>query len=169
LALVGAIAGFLPYNISPAKIFMGDAGSMFIGFMLGILSIMSMAQKPIGFFVVPVFLILMPLLDMVMAVLRRILLRRPVMQPDKMHFHHMLNKRFKSHRIVVIILAAFQLVFAGVGIAIYLTERFTIGWILLGCIAVGAILYSFVTARRIRCEENKVLRDAITSAKRIPE
>lgn len=153
LALFGAIAGFLPYNISPAKIFMGDAGSMFIGFMLGILSIMSMSQKPIEFFVVPVFLILMPILDMSMSILRRMLLRRPVMQPDKMHFHHTLNKRFKSHRIVVVILAAFQLLFAGVGIAVYLTEWFTVGWIVLAGIAIGAVLYSLATARRIRSEE----------------
>ena len=80
LALFGAIAGFLPYNISPARIFMGDAGSMFIGFMLGILSIMSMSQKPLEFFVVPVFIILMPILDMAMAILRRLLLKRPIMQ-----------------------------------------------------------------------------------------
>ena len=153
LALFGAIAGFLPYNISPAKIFMGDAGSMFIGFMLGILSIMSMSEKPIEFFVVPVFLILMPILDMSMSILRRLLLRRPVMQPDKMHFHHTLNRRFKSHRIVVLILAAFQIVFAGIGIAVYLTEWFTIGWIILACIAIGAVLYSLATARRIRSEE----------------
>ncbi len=150
LALFGAIAGFLPYNISPAKIFMGDAGSMFIGFMLGILSIMSMSEKPIEFFVVPVFLILMPILDMSMSILRRLLLRRPVLEPDKMHFHHTLNKRLISHRIVVIILAAFQLLFAGVGIAVYLTEWFTAGWIVLGCIALGAVIYSFVAARRLR-------------------
>lgn len=153
LALFGAIAGFLPYNLSPAKIFMGDAGSMFIGFMLGILSIMSMSEKSVEFFVVPVFLILMPILDTSMAILRRLLLRRPVMQPDKLHFHHILNKRFKNHRTVVVILSAFQLVFAAIGVVIYRTEWFIVGWIALGCIAVAAVLYSLSTARRIRREE----------------
>ncbi len=152
LALFGAIAGFLPYNLSPAKIFMGDAGSMFIGFMLGILSIMSMSEKPIEFFVVPVFLILMPILDMAMSILRRLLLHRPIMQPDKLHFHHILNKRFKSHRIVVMLLAACQIVFSGIGIILYITEWFAVGFILLGCIALAAILYSVATARRVRRE-----------------
>ena len=169
LALFGAIAGFLPYNFSPAKIFMGDAGSMFIGFMLGILSIMSMSEKPIEFFVVPVFLILMPILDMSMSILRRLLLGRPVMQPDKMHFHHTLNKRFKSHRIVVVILAAFQLVFAAIGITVYLTEWFTIGWIILAGIAIGAVLYSLVTARRIRGEEQSVPPAAVLPPERPSE
>ncbi len=153
MALFGAIVGFLPYNISPAKIFMGDAGSMFIGFMLGILSIMSLSEKPFIFFVVPVFLILMPILDMSMSVLRRLLLRRPVMQPDKMHFHHALNKRFRSHRVVVVILAGFQLVFAAIGIAVYLTELFILGWLALGGIALGAILYTLATARRVQGAE----------------
>lgn len=153
MALFGAIVGFLPYNISPAKIFMGDAGSMFIGFMLGILSIMSMSEKPIVFFVVPVFLILMPILDMSMSILRRLLLRRPIMKPDKMHFHHALNKRFHSHRIVVVILSGFQLIFAAIGIAVYLTELFTLGWIVLGCIALCAIAFTLVTARRIHATE----------------
>jgi UDP-GlcNAc:undecaprenyl-phosphate GlcNAc-1-phosphate transferase len=169
LALFGAIAGFLPYNISPAKIFMGDAGSMFIGFMLGILSIMSMSQKPIDFFVVPVFLILMPILDMAMSILRRMLLRRPVMQPDKMHFHHALNKRFKSHRVVVLILAAFQLVFAAMGVAIYLTEWFTAGWTVLICIGLGAILYTMATARKIRIKEKTKSVTAKIPAEHIPQ
>jgi len=156
LALFGAIAGFLPYNMSPAKIFMGDAGSMFIGFMLGILSIMSMSQKPLEFFVVPVFIILMPILDMSIAVLRRLLLRRPVMKADNQHFHHILNRRFHNQRIVVLILTACQLIFAAVGVTIYLTEWFTIGWIVLGCIVVIAILFSMATARKAREEEAAV-------------
>lgn len=167
LALFGAIAGFLPYNLSPAKIFMGDAGSMFIGFMLGILSIMSMSQKPIEYFVVPVFLILMPILDMSMSILRRVLLRRPVMQPDKMHFHHILNKKFHNHRIVVLIMSLFQLFFAAIGVAIYFTEWFAIGWLALGVIAVAAILYSIATASKMRRVEAEQPAPVDTSEKPI--
>lgn len=168
LALLGAIAGFLPYNISPAKIFMGDAGSMFIGFMLGILSIMSMSQKPLEFFVVPVFIILMPILDMGMAIFRRMLLKKPVMQADKQHFHHILNRRFHNHRIVVLILAGCQLVFAALGVAVYLTEWFAIGWIVLGGITVAAIFFTLATARRMRETEAAAL-PAETPAQPSPE
>lgn len=144
LALCGAIFGFLTYNFHPAKIFMGDAGSMFIGFMLGILSIMSMSQKTIIVFVVPVFLMIVPIADMCMSILRRLLLRKPVMKPDKMHFHHILIGRFNNHRIAVLILMAAQMVFAGIGVFIYFLELYILGWILLAVLALLAIIYTLV-------------------------
>lgn len=158
LALCGAICGFLVYNFHPAKIFMGDAGSMFIGFMLGILSIMSMSQKTIIVFVVPVFLMLVPIADMCMSVLRRLLLHKPVMKPDKMHFHHMLIDRFKNHRIAVLILMAAQMVFAGIGVMIYYidinydVQLYTPGWILLVVLAVMAFVYTLVKVKKIKEE-----------------
>jgi len=150
LALCGAITGFLTYNFHPAKIFMGDAGSMFIGFMLGILSIMSMSQKSIIVFVVPVFLMIVPIADMCMSVFRRLLLHKPVMKPDKMHFHHMLIGRFKNHRIAVLILMAVQMVFAGIGVWIYFLELYILGWILLAVLALLAIIYTLVKVRKIK-------------------
>ena len=152
LALCGAIIGFLTYNFHPAKIFMGDAGSMFIGFMLGILSIMSMSQKTIIVFVVPVFLMIVPIADMCMSVLRRLLLHKPVMKPDKMHFLHMLIDRFKNHRVAVLVLMAVQMVFAGIGILIYFYELHILGWILLAVLAIAAVIYTMVKVRRIKKE-----------------
>ena len=153
LALFGAVAGFLPYNISPAKIFMGDAGSMFIGFMLGILSIMSISQKSPLFFAVPFFFILMPILDMSMSILRRLLLHKPVMSPDKMHIHHMLYKRFKNNHIVVAILTTCQLFFVAIGIVIYITELLFAGWIIMGIVAVGTVTYTVLKVRTIHYKE----------------
>lgn len=150
LALCGAIIGFLTYNFHPAEIFMGDAGSMFIGFMLGILSIMSISQRSPITFVVPVYLILLPIVDMCMSVLRRLLLHLPVMKPDKMHFHHILIEKFKSHRLAVFILVGIQIICAGIGIAIYMLELYVEGWILLGIFAVAAILYTVFKVRRIK-------------------
>jgi len=152
LALCGAIFGFLTYNFHPAKIFMGDAGSMFIGFMLGILSIMSMSQKTIIVFVVPVFLMIVPIADMCMSILRRLLLRKPVMKPDKMHFHHILIDRFNNHRIAVLILMAAQMVFAGIGVVIYFLELYILGWILLAVLALLAIIYTLVRVVKIKQE-----------------
>ncbi len=151
LALCGAIIGFLTYNFHPAEIFMGDAGSMFIGFMLGILSIMSIADEAsVITFVVPVYLILVPIVDMCMSVLRRLLLHLPVMKPDKMHFHHVLIEKFNSHRLAVFILVGIQIICAGIGIAIYMLDLYVEGWMLLGVLAVTAIIYTVLKVRRIK-------------------
>lgn len=150
LALCGAIIGFLTYNFHPAEIFMGDAGSMFIGFMLGILSIMSISQRSMVNFVVPIYLMLVPIVDMCMSVLRRLLLRIPVMKPDKMHFHHQLINRFGSHRLAVFILVGIQVVCAGIGITIYMLDLYVEGWILLGILAVSAILYTICKVRKTK-------------------
>lgn len=154
LALFGAILGFLVYNISPAKIFMGDAGSMFIGFMLGIMTIMSMSQKNLIEVVVPVYIMLVPIIDLSMSVLRRILLKKPIMRPDKHHLHHGLSKRLKSPRVVVLVLSAFQLAAAFAGIIIYKTESFLIGWIGIGVIGITGAAYTVIRTRSIRETEN---------------
>lgn len=150
LALCGGIAGFLTYNISPAKIFMGDAGSMFIGFMLGILTIMSMSEKSIIVFVVPVYFMLVPIMDLCMSILRRILLRTPVMQPDKMHFHHSLIRKINSQRIVVLFMAAVQLISAFIGIVVYRYEFYLAGWIGLCIIGAAGIVYTVVKTLVLR-------------------
>ena len=153
LALCGAIAGFLPYNIRIAKVFMGDAGSMFIGFMLGIFTIMSMSQEAVREFIVPVFLMIVPIADLAMAVLRRLIMKRPVMMPDDMHFHHMLSRRLKSKGLAVLVLALTQVASAVFGIMIYRYELFIAGWILMGVIALAAVVYIVARACRFKAGE----------------
>jgi UDP-GlcNAc:undecaprenyl-phosphate GlcNAc-1-phosphate transferase len=165
LALCGAIAGFLPYNINRAKVFMGDAGSMFIGFMLGILTIMSMSEEAIKEFIVPVYLMLVPIADMAMAVLRRLIMKKPIMQPDKMHFHHILMRRFKRQPLVVLILALVQAASAMVGVLIYRYDLHTLGWIVMGCLAVVAIIYTVHKAHRL-IEAEKAQQAAVPASEK---
>jgi UDP-GlcNAc:undecaprenyl-phosphate/decaprenyl-phosphate GlcNAc-1-phosphate transferase len=154
LALVGAIAGFIPYNRNPAMIFMGDAGSMFIGFMLSLLSISSIRHEVSLFaMVVPVYILFVPILDMCMSILRRIVLKKSIMKPDKMHFHHQLNKHFSNHILVVIILAFAQVVFCTAGIMIFIYKLFIMGWIILGSITLIAAIYTIVTSLKHRKQE----------------
>lgn len=155
VALGGAILGFLPYNISPAKIFMGDSGSMFIGFMLGILSVMSMSQQDIGFWIIPIYFMIVPISDMCVSILRRLLARRSIMKPDHLHFHHKLNERFKNHKIVVLILSLAQLLFAGIGILIYFCKAYLAGWIGLGALAL--ILCSYTIHSEIKERKKKAV------------
>ncbi len=148
LALTGAVAGFLPYNRSPAMVFMGDAGSMFIGFMLSLLSITSVAhESTVLAIVVPIYILFVPILDMCLAILRRLLMKRSVMQPDNSHFHHKLNTLFRDHLIVVIILSLVQTAFAAAGILIYMHRAYVLGWAAIVMTAAGAAVYTVITVK----------------------
>ena len=91
LLLVGALLGFLRYNISPARIFLGDSGSLFIGFMLAVLSIHGSLKSTTAVLVaVPLFALAVPLLDTSVAILRRFLRGVPLFGADARHIHHRL-------------------------------------------------------------------------------
>lgn len=90
-ALAGACIGFLPYNRNPAKIFMGDTGSLLLGFVLATVSIIGLFKfYAIISFVVPFLVVGLPLFDTAFAFLRRLLSGRNPMSPDRGHFHHRL-------------------------------------------------------------------------------
>jgi len=97
IALAGAVLGFLPLNFHPAKIFMGDSGSMFLGFLLAILAIFS------GGKIATALLILgLPILDVAWAIIRRVSAGHSPFKPDKHHLHHELLKRGLSQQKVVL-------------------------------------------------------------------
>lgn len=103
LILAAAIAGFLRYNFHPAKIFLGDSGSMFLGFSIAALSIMGVAKSATFISVIiPVVILGIPLLDTIFAIVRRYCGRRPIFQPDKEHLHHRLIQMGLSHRQAVL-------------------------------------------------------------------
>ncbi|MCL2677737.1 MAG: undecaprenyl/decaprenyl-phosphate alpha-N-acetylglucosaminyl 1-phosphate transferase [Clostridiales bacterium] len=91
VVLAVASAGFLRYNFPPAKIFMGDCGALFLGFVLGALSIMGMAKSAAALSIfVPILILGLPIFDTFFAIARRFRARRPVMQADRGHLHHRL-------------------------------------------------------------------------------
>lgn len=90
-ALVGACLGFLPYNLNPAKIFMGDSGSLLLGYILATVSVVGMFKfYAIVTFVVPILALALPLLDTICAFFRRLLHGQSPMQADRRHLHHRL-------------------------------------------------------------------------------
>ena len=113
LALAGSILGFLRFNFSPATIFLGDCGSLFIGFMLSALALQG-AQKAPTFIAVaiPVVSFGLPILETALSIVRRFLGGRPVFTADREHIHHKLLQRGLSHRQVVITLYAVSALFA---------------------------------------------------------
>ena len=102
LAMAGAIGGFLVYNRPPATIFMGDAGSMLIGLVLGALAIRaSLKQFSTVGLIVPIAIWALPIFDVSMAILRRRLTGRSIYTTDRGHIHHLLQQRGLSVREVV--------------------------------------------------------------------
>lgn len=105
LALAGSMLGFLKHNFNPAHIFMGDSGSMFLGFLLGVITVQG-AMKSVAAIalLVPIIIMGVPILDAAFAIFRRARSRKPVTQADKDHIHHrLLYKGFSPRQTVVII------------------------------------------------------------------
>lgn len=91
LIVAGACMGFLPYNFNPAKIFMGDTGSLFLGFILGAISISGTLKTATAItFMAPILALGLPIFDTTFAIFRRAINKRPIMEPDKEHLHHRL-------------------------------------------------------------------------------
>src|SRR5436309_11928783 len=102
LALLRGVLGFVPFNINPASIFMGDTGSMFLGFACAVMIVM-MADAGGKWFMAAGVMFALPVLDTSLAFARRWVNRRPFFSPDKYHFHHQLVSRGLTVRKAVIL------------------------------------------------------------------
>lgn len=102
-ALAGGIVGFIRYNFNPATIFMGDTGSMFIGYMLAAISVYGAVKTAATIaLIVPAIALGLPILDTAFAIMRRYVNGRPIFQPDKGHLHHRLLAQGMSHKEAVL-------------------------------------------------------------------
>jgi UDP-GlcNAc:undecaprenyl-phosphate GlcNAc-1-phosphate transferase len=131
LALAGAILGFLRFNFNPATIFLGDCGSLFIGFMLSALALQGAQKAPTIIAVaIPVVSFGLPILETTLSVIRRFISGRPVFTADREHIHHKLLQRGMSHRQVVIVLYAVSAVFALLSLFLLWPTGSTLGLVL---------------------------------------
>ena len=131
IALAGAILGFLKFNFNPATIFLGDCGSLFIGFMLSALALEGAEKSPTIIAVaIPVVSFGLPILETALSVLRRLIGGRPVFTADREHIHHKLLERGMSHRQVVIVLYAVSAFFALMSLFLFWPTGSTLGLIL---------------------------------------
>jgi len=113
IALAGAILGFLRYNFNPATIFLGDSGSLFIGFLLSALALAGAQKAPtIVAVAIPVVSFGLQILETTLSILRRLISGRPVFTADREHIHHKLLQHGLTHRQVVIVLYGVSAVFA---------------------------------------------------------
>lgn len=110
--LVSSLLGFLPYNFHPAKIYLGDTGSLFIGFMMAVFSLYGLKNATFITLIIPVMILGVPITDTVYAILRRKLHNRPISQADKHHLHHRLMQMGLSHTQTVLVIYGIALIFS---------------------------------------------------------
>lgn len=91
--MLGSTLGFLVHNFNPAKIFMGDSGSMFLGFIISIITLLGFKSIITSSIIIPLCILIVPILDTMCAILRRKLKGESIGTPDKSHFHHQLLRR----------------------------------------------------------------------------
>lgn len=116
-ALTGSVLGFLPYNFHPASIFMGDAGAMYLGLALAILSVQGLVKSAVFMSVLaPIFALMVPISDTAFAIVRRKLTGQPVSQADHDHLHHRLLELGMGQRRAVLSIYLVSLLFAGLGL-----------------------------------------------------
>ena len=127
--LVAAIIGFFPYNYHPAIIYLGDTGALFIGFMIGVLSLQGLKNSTAVAILSPVIILGVPIVDTVVAIVRRKLSGRPAMEADKMHLHHRLLAMGFTHRGAVLVVYAIATLFSLIALLLNVSSR--LGGILL--------------------------------------
>jgi UDP-GlcNAc:undecaprenyl-phosphate GlcNAc-1-phosphate transferase len=160
LALSGALAGFLRYNFNPASIFLGDSGSLFVGFALAALSIQGAQKATTAVAVaIPLLAFALPVVDTGVTIARRLVNGKPIFKGDREHIHHMLLARGWSQRRVVLVLygvsAAFGLLamlFVNSGNGLTAVVLFVVGVAVV--VAVGHLRYHEVDELRASVKRN---------------
>ena len=150
--MLGSTLGFLLHNFHPAKIFMGDSGSMFLGYMISIIALLGFKNVTLTSFLIPLLLLTIPILDTLLAIIRRVINHKPISMPDKNHLHHQLLKLNFSQRTTVLIIYFVDLLFAITSI-IYVIKYRYLGIILY--IILLIIVLIFICKTNILWEKKK--------------
>src|SRR5690625_3066962 len=112
IVIIGANLGFLYHNYYPAKIYMGDTGSNFLGYMIAVISMLGLFKNVALFsFIIPVIILAVPIFDTLFAIIRRASNKKHIMQADNKHIHYQLLRVGFTHRQSVLIMYAFSMLF----------------------------------------------------------
>jgi len=116
ILLLGATSGVLVYNFYPAKIFLGDTGSMFLGYMIAVIALLGFKTATVTSLIIPIIVLLLPIMDTLFAILRRLLKGEKPMAADAEHIHHQILKLNKSKTKTVLIIYAINILCASISI-----------------------------------------------------
>ena len=150
--MLGATLGFLCHNFNPAKIFMGDSGSMFLGYVIAVVALLGFKNVTLTTLLVPICLLAVPILDTLFAMLRRIVNKKPMFEPDKQHLHHQLLNLNLSHRNVVLVIYTLDILFA-LAMLVYMLYDRVVGVIIYTILFI--IVLIFVIKSNIIIDHNK--------------
>lgn len=158
-ALAGAIVGFMPYNVNPAKTFIGDVGSHFLGFSLAVISILGTAKRyTLLVLISPLIILALPIADTLFAIIRRIIKGkslRAVFMPDSEHLHHKLMKKGYTQKQAVLILYGVSASFGMFAIILLESGIWKALSFALMAIAIGAIGYKDILKTNKKSKEDK--------------
>lgn len=141
--LAASSFGFLFYNFYPAKIFMGDTGALFLGYMISVLALLGFKNVAIISLIIPVLMLGVPISDTFFAIVRRIRMKQKISAPDKSHLHHCLLKSGFSHRQSVLIIYGIAALF---GLAAILFSQATVWGSIILLVVIVLALELFVEA-----------------------
>lgn len=153
LIMIGATLGFLLYNFHPAKIFMGDSGSMFLGYIISIISLLGFKNVTLTSFIVPILILAIPILDTLFAIIRRLLKGQSFAKADKEHFHHQILRMAGNQTKTVLIIYLIQILFSVASI-VYVLKNQTLGKIVYAIIFI--IIIWIVATTNIVFDRNKI-------------
>ncbi|MHC4717362.1 MAG: glycosyltransferase family 4 protein, partial [Planctomycetota bacterium] len=164
LALLGSLTGFLFFNFNPAKVFMGDGGTYFVGFLIATASVMCAQKKAalVGL-ALPVLALGVPILDMLFSIFRRVLERRSIMSADRGHIHHRLLGMGLRQRHAVLIIYLVTVLTAGIGVCMLVADRAAP---LLAVLGIGILLAVFRLVGAVRLRESiKIMQRNLANAR----
>ncbi|MDD5865112.1 MAG: MraY family glycosyltransferase [bacterium] len=116
IIMLGSTLGFLTHNFPPAKVFMGDCGSTFLGFMIAVISLLGFKGATFTSLVIPIVILAVPIFDTLFAILRRLIHHKSIGEPDKNHLHHQLLKMKFSPKVTILIIYGIDVLFSAVSI-----------------------------------------------------
>src|SRR5205809_1102673 len=135
--MAGALLGFLWFNFPPARIYLGDGGAYFLGFQIGLLALLSSHKGTVAAaLVAPLFVLALPIVDMLLVIMRRGLRGLPLFRPDRQHIHHRLLAMGFSRKKAVLSIYALTLVFLLMGFLAFVSE----GQLIPGLLGITALI-----------------------------
>jgi len=154
LIMLGSTLGFLFYNFNPATIFMGDTGSMFLGFMIAVIALLGFKTATLTSFLVPILILFIPILDTLLAILRRLIKGESIGKPDKEHVHFQLLAKTSSVKKTVLIIYGINILFSSVSI-LYAIGKTDIAILLYILLMILVIIFIFKTDILYKHEKSK--------------
>lgn len=142
--MLGATLGFLLHNFHPARIFAGNSGSMFLGFIISVIALLGFKNVTLTSLVIPLCVLAIPILDTLFAIVRRALKGQSITKADKFHIHHQLLNRKFSQVQTVLIIYLIDILFA-VASVIYIAHHELISYIIYGILLLIVIIFVLKT------------------------